>query len=653
MLAIFVYFMQVFRHSESAHIGDKKTVLLKHISESIKLETGHEAQISLLAKGKKIHPSLVVGTEKIFDALIENFSHIEESNFYTRFEEALKKANAAFVGFEEELKKEILEETSISIGIFIEDELYLTQYGKEIETYLVRSGHFSPISQGLHEDCNGKEIFTNIANGKLENDDRVVWSTERLVRHMTKADLGKLFSKQEPGEALINLEQNISTHLASQICVIVSKINIEENPVLIVPEKAEAEIKEKVKLKRQAHLQASARKWVEILHEKAKTIHKKVKEQDLSKFSTKENLKNYKVPLILTGVIILLIIALLVVKVSVNNKKLLQEQEAILNEVQTEINTATARGTYDRDTAANLFNRAEQKALEVFNSGYLRSKSSQILSEIQEQKDKLDKVNRINSPQLVVDLSQERDDVNAIGILDTGDNIYVYEYNALYKITGDQVEMIKIDDNEEIISATYNEDEDEIVFLTANSKVISYNKGNIQFEDNSDGAWRPGVDIESYSGRLYILSPTDNQIYRYPPSRNGYSKAEEYSVDAELSLANDLAIDGYIYVLDQKANIQILSGGQVVDYSIQKDAIQGIDTANAIYTEFEFPYVYVLDSSSNRILVYIKDSRTDNLIYNNQIILEDIGVVKDFVIDKEKNTLYAITDQKVYRVDIE
>lgn len=61
------------------------------------------------------------------------------------------------------------------------------------------------------------------------------------------------------------------------------------------------------------------------------------------------------------------------------------------------------------------------------------------------------------------------------------------------------------------------------------------------------------VAIDTYLGRLYVLDPQTNQIYRYVPEDGGYpTSPESYFTAAEersLEGARDLAIDGNVYIL--------------------------------------------------------------------------------------------------------
>ncbi|KKP38686.1 MAG: hypothetical protein UR28_C0014G0033 [Candidatus Peregrinibacteria bacterium GW2011_GWF2_33_10] len=642
--------MQILRQKESLNFGDKKNALLKEINESIKLETGHEAEIVLIAKGDKIHPSLIVGAEKIFDLLLQGFIETEEADFYTRFEEALKKVNNGFALLAEDLQKEILDAMSISVGIFVENKLYLTQYGLDIEVYLVRSKHVSVISTGLDEKGKDNELFVNIASGALENNDIVLWSTERLLRYITKTDLGKMFGADDLSVSLTQIQQTLSIELPTNVCLSGSKMTIinENEPLPAIGVQTDKQVLKFDKIENLKNL-------LDVLYKKSKNLHAQLKEKKLKDAFQNLHYHQYKIPLVLGGVILLLVLVLFVVQSQIKNQQELKGMEATLDEVQTDIDTAQSRGTYDKETAGNILNKAEEKARAVFNSGYLRTKSSQILSEIQQERDNLDNIQHVKDVQLLVDLTTKRDDVNALGIVKGPDNnIYAYEYNALYVITGDRIsDVLKIDDKEQVITATYNDDNDEILFLTSNYKIISYKNKNFQLSDTTDEAFKTGMKISAYGGKLYLLAPLDNQIYRYPSNRDGFSKAESYNVNGNLKDAVDFTIDGFIYVLYKDAVIQMLSHGEIQNFSVQKAPIQTIVSADKIYTELEYPKLLVLDSSANKIVVYNKDERTNNLVYDRQLVFDGLDKIQDFLIDKNAKVLYLLTKQKVYRMTLE
>lgn len=640
--------MQITRLTENINIGDKKNVLLKEIRETIKLENGFDAEIFIIAKGAKIHPSLIVGTEKIFEILIRNITSIEEGDFYIRFEEALKILNKEFLEFDENLKNEIKENMSLSIGVFLDDKLFLSQYGIDIEVYLIRSRHVSLVSTGLDENTKPNELFTNIANGKLENNDIVIWSTERLLRYVTKTDLAKHFSNTDMSESLNFLQQSISSEIITQALVIATKINVEDTDQYIEENEHPNGIKSNNKINKFKIL-------INKLSEKSKLVHKTIKSGKLNTILEKLHINGYKPQFIAAGLVVVLLMALIFIQSNAKTRKEIKEMEAILNQVEVDINTAASKGTYDKETAVNILSKAETKAYEVFNSGYLRPKSSQIISEIEKQKDNLDNVKRIATPKLIVDLSDTNPQANILGLVKTLDgNIYAYEYNGLHIITGDQVsDTLKIDENEQVVSATFDEDNDQLLFLTSNSKIISYKNKNFEFVDTSDESWKKATKITAYSGKIYLLSPEDNQIYRYPSTRTGFGKSENYSVNGVVKDAIDFAIDGFVYLLNKNGNIQLLSRGENQNIQIEKNSIQELYNASKIFTEFEFPYVYVLDSEKNRIFIYSKDARNNNLIYQAQYVFDKgIDTIKDFTVDKNTKTLYLITKNKLYSVEL-
>ncbi|MBN1963913.1 MAG: hypothetical protein JW910_04670 [Anaerolineae bacterium] len=115
--------------------------------------------------------------------------------------------------------------------------------------------------------------------------------------------------------------------------------------------------------------------------------------------------------------------------------------------------------------------------------------------------------------------------------------------------------------------------------------------------------------IETWRGRLYILDPPANQIWRFQPSGGSYPSApEEYFVGdqrPELGHAVDIAIDetGYLYVLFEDGSMRkYLSGEeQFFQFSgLPSGALTGFGSANALFLDTGriSPGFYVLDAAN-------------------------------------------------------
>ena len=69
--------------------------------------------------------------------------------------------------------------------------------------------------------------------------------------------------------------------------------------------------------------------------------------------------------------------------------------------------------------------------MSVLNSGYYREKAQLYLMQIETVRDNLDNVQRVEEPEVFIDLSEKRSDVNALGFVQVGDRIFVFEYSNI------------------------------------------------------------------------------------------------------------------------------------------------------------------------------------------------------------------------------
>ncbi len=322
-------------------------------------------------------------------------------------------------------------------------------------------------------------------------------------------------------------------------------------------------------------------------------------------------------------------------------------------QVQEEINTASLRGISNKDAAASILADAQQKAVEVLNSGEHRSKANELLGLIQEEKTKLDNVTYISDPRVVADLTTKRENVSALGLIPYKDHVFAFEYNALYEILLDQVEEpMTIDDNETVIAGAYDDDSDSLLFVTKSGKVIDYSNGQFQFMDTDDGAFHNAVAVDVYNGRLYLLDPDTKQIWKYSRNRESYGNAEEYISEGELADVVDLAIDGYVYVLQANGEIARFDRGVQANFSIAKAPLDKMEAPTKIYTELDLNRIFVLEPGKNRVIVLDKDLQTGGAVYSGQYVFDGLGEVKDLFFDKDSNRLYILDSQKLYEFEV-
>ena len=194
------------------------------------------------------------------------------------------------------------------------------------------------------------------------------------------------------------------------------------------------------------------------------------------------------------------------------------------------------------------------------------------------------------------------------------------------------------------------EDQGIIAFMTQTGRIIEYFDGQFAFMGTGDETWKSGVDMAAYGRNLYILNPTDNQIYKYSRARSRYSSATEYNLDANLAGAISMAIDGNIYVLKEDGSIIKIFKGEQQSFEIE-DLATDISSATKIFTLPEHKNMYLLDLENRRVLILEKEVGP-GARYLGQIYFEDLDDVQDFYVDKKEDKLYLLTKKAIYQVEI-
>ena len=302
-----------------------------------------------------------------------------------------------------------------------------------------------------------------------------------------------------------------------------------------------------------------------------------------------------------------------------------------------------------------MLDQAEIKVRGVVATGEFRNKVLLLQDQIQDVRNRLDNVVKVENPTVIADLSTKRTTASAIGILPLDELIYAYEYNALYPIILDKLQdPLTVDQNESVIDGVFSPEDKSLIFLTKANKVIEFKDNFVKFLDTSDPAWKSGMALQVYGDRLYVLDPTENKIWRYRRGKESYSVAESYSAQGDVTNAVDFAVDGSIYVLNSDGSIVKYYAGELEEgFAVLRSPMVPLTKPTRIFTEFEFNQVYVVEPSTYRVLTYNKDAKTGNLVYSHQYQFDaSAGILKDVYVDKESNKMFIATDTKVYQVDL-
>ncbi len=186
--------------------------------------------------------------------------------------------------------------------------------------------------------------------------------------------------------------------------------------------------------------------------------------------------------------------------------------------------------------------------------------------------------------------------------------------------------------------------------------VFSRDKGILHIDvDNNkvsvvsapDAGWGDIKDIYGFADNVYALDVLKNMIWKYAPSGSSFSLKQEYlRSEVDLIAGKDLMIDYSVWVLTSEPDVLKFTAGNSDFY-----AVGGIDEPltqiDAIYAPEELDNIFLLDKSTNKILVTKKNGE-----YAAQYIKPELGKVDDFFVDDQGKMIYLLLENKIYRTPL-
>ena len=594
------------------------------------------------------------GGEDLVRTLFQTLQEIcfldQNQDAYERFETALKEINAVVAEFRDGLSNKNIGRLNAVIGFLSGRELHLTQ-GGEAEAYLIRKGALTTVTEGLGGDGEAVDAFVNIASGRTENRDKLILSTERLLRYATKNELTKIFSPHK--EISVGLEE------LDEIIVLEGA---QTTGVLALDIVTEAVAARTVVTEDSNHPLAKITRHV---NRSLGWIREKLPEGTKLPGGGEMKIdKNY----VILGFLVIAILILLSASWNLGSKRSsvkLEEVKAALEVVQTNIDMAkTRRNIGDKPQAYELLKEAEITATDLVKSGLAIEEANTKVLEIQALRDELDNIRRYAGLTALTDLGEADAKVSLVGVEDFHGRKIAFDSHNLFDTALDVISATtEIDAISTIKKAHFFDDRDAVVFLTADDKIVEWRDGEAIIADTDNETWKSAVDFGTYAKYIYLLDAVNNQIWKYPRNRDSYGEAMEYNENADLTKAVSIAIDGDLWVLqndidgDMGNDIIRLRKGEKKPLIVSDLPADAWVNPSKIYTNDALKFVYVLDGVNKRILRFYKDppeagTEARSLVYNMQYLFADLDEVRDFWIDSAEQKLFVIDAQKIYEVTI-
>lgn len=603
--------------------------------------------------------------KEAFQLLQDHFLDDLAGDPYERFENALREINHMALEKEKELDVKFMPNVHVLIGVVQKDYLFISQRG-EAHGYLLRKRHVSSITEGLFDEKNKEDLFQNIASGVLEVGDNVVFVTGPLVQYVTPTDLAKIFSEQSLDDATKELEQLLRHDVEDQMAMLSFEVlekTEELRPVVAAQKMGDEEEEDQMASHAKMDLEeeetpvtSSKMKAKEHLKQAVERLRGFALKQD--RFAALNKIRAWEKKKLLSAIFVLLIVVVggtLILQQTVGEQKKINDFQAKLDQAEENVTLASTKGTFDKAEAAVLLDGAQTLAVEVLDSGYLGSDASQVLDDIQEQRDFLDNVFHVDDElTLVADFSAKMTSgTQVIGVESHDDKLVVFTDSQAFQVLTDQVQdPSTLESGEKVIAARSFSDYNAVVLLTFGGKLLEYAEGNSQFADTSDVQWKSGVDVATYSNKIYILDPVSNQVWKYQKGNTGYGAAQAYLPEGEdLTGAASIAVDGKVWILKSDGTLLQYFAGEPVTYTIKKAPLTEMESGARVLTDLSTTRLYVLDSKAQRVLVYDKSTKTDDLTYSSQYVFDTLkGDITDIYIDQTRNVLMLTTTTALYEI---
>jgi hypothetical protein len=288
-------------------------------------------------------------------------------------------------------------------------------------------------------------------------------------------------------------------------------------------------------------------------------------------------------------------------------------------------------------------------------SGLYRTETLDLIERIRQKSEEINNIVRI-PPRVVANLAAKKADISASGLIGLKDGeLVVYDRQDLYRILLNSVdEPTRLSDEELILNGNYFARMQSLLFQTTANSIIEVINGQPTTMKTEDPAgWITGKSIKTYLRFLYILSPENNQIYKYERLSNRYAAPAEYNVNGDLAGALDITLDGNVYVLKEGGQIVKLLRGETQPYVIRHLPESALKTAMKVFKVMD-SNIYFLDPAASRVIVATDGGKTGEASYIRQFVLQgdQVGVLKDLYVDPDEQRLYVMDEKRVYSIDL-
>jgi len=313
-------------------------------------------------------------------------------------------------------------------------------------------------------------------------------------------------------------------------------------------------------------------------------------------------------------------------------------------------------------------NEAKQDAANFPSSSYLKTEELALEKQIQDSMELIFNIKREDGLAPLVDFKETDPTIKLTNVFTIGNNLYALDKErhkaATYSLDNKQTGSL---DNFSFDGVSQKlallSDKNSVALLTNDPDgIFIYNSKTNSTEKATQltgAVWPQAKSIATYLNNLYLLIPSDSQIYKYSSLVGSYGNKNNYIVNAngaKLDSAVDLAIDGSIYILTSNGDVYKFTSGERNDFMLsnlpddsnaqEKSAANKMINAIRIITNTDLNNLYIADAGAKKVFVFDKDGKyVSEYVSNLWTDMQDIWISSD-------KKLYVLSGTAVYEVPL-
>lgn len=512
---------------------------------------------------------------------------------------------------------------TLILGFLVNDSLYLSSFGPG-KVFLVRDSRFGSVLSPCEKSY-----------GKVLPGDRMIFCTAAILDHLDNKKIEELLKSQSLTQSIEDayavLVGDTDTMGATALI-----LELEEQKEEVMPKKSIRDL--------------ILGKWQKISEIIAS------KRQDL--WENEEESKSKKTLLTVAVILIFLLIASIFLNINhsqTSNKQKLLEQT--LDLVTHQYNEAASLIDLNSSRSRTLLSDSKLSLSQILKEFPKNSKEykeiDEWLTKVMEKEVEAYKIYKFTSVPLFFD-------INFVKNQGMGSKISLYKKTAVILDTQNKtVYSLSLDTKQaNIIAGSEIVKDAQSLAVHGKSAYLLNSDGIIQTDLASkssriiiktDKDWGEIGEIVAFGGNLYLLDKKNNAVWKYIASENGFSARASYlnpDVKIQLTQAQELVIDGSVWILANPSAVVKFTSGQIADFSI-KGLADNLSNISTIFTSDEAKRLYVLDKNLKRILVFDKDGN-----YQEQYQWDELVNANDLVVLEEEKKIFVLIASKIYAIDI-